>query len=75
MGQGLQFLSCLRRGRSLFHAEGIPQIETPQGVDLQYVFQKSDFRDTAPYPGPSAIYICDLHFLSCLMDFEAGSVL
>ena len=74
MGQGLWFLSFLRLGRSLFRAEGIRQIETPQGVDLQYVFQKGDFRDTTRYPGPSAIHIL-FTFLSCLMDFVAGSVL
>ena len=74
MGQGLQFLPFLRLGRSLFHTEGIRQIETPQGVDLQYVFQKSDFRDTTRYPGPSAIHILFI-FLSHLMYFVAGSVL
>ena len=75
MGQGLRILSWLRYRRSLFHTDEIPQIEAPQGAHFQYVFQKSNFWGTVPYPGPSAIYIRFPIFSVALIDFfVAGSI-
>jgi hypothetical protein len=55
MGQGPRILPGLRRGRIVLCADGLPKIEAQQGAGLQFVFQKSDFRDAAPYSEPSTV--------------------